>query len=39
MTYHTILAFIVGALLGNLFGMFLMAMLISADRSDNAAPH
>jgi hypothetical protein len=30
----TLTAFIVGALAGNLFGVFLMAMLIAAARAD-----
>ena len=37
MTYQTIIAFIVGVLVGNLFGMLIMGLLVaSRDRNDNA---
>ena len=36
MTYQTIMAFIVGALAGNLFGMFLMAMFVAAAQAGDA---
>ena len=36
MTYQIIMAFIVGALAGNLFGMFLMAMFLAAAQAGDA---
>ena len=36
MNDQTIMAFIVGAMVGNLFGMFLMGLLVSARDRDDA---
>jgi len=32
----TLMVFIAGAMVGNIFGMFLMAMLVTAGRADKA---